>query len=421
MRSIHPLLSCAIVAIRAAVALSAQSQPFSSGVPAGFTQELYAVSTGGYGGIAFAPNGDVWMTECQFNNGSLHRFSASTTIMVNGTNIHPEIAVAPSDTGCGLVNHPNGLMYSVTTDGITELDPNTGAVLRTLGDPGFLSLVVDPRTDRLIYNHVFGCPDTGACLYTLDPVTGDNRLFISFSADQVTGIDGIVFDPSGERLYISAALGYDTRVAVIRRTGKTKGVLERFLGDGKGLSPDGLVFHRGHHELFTNDNAGTITQWDVNNDIETTFASGGFRGDLANVGSDGCAMLSQNATRYADGTETSDSSIVRVCGGFNTEHGIVSGHLRPVNETHKVRTAAPLTAVLRDPSGDPLSNYPITFTVLSGPNAGLTRNTATGIDGRAEFLYTSATAGTDVAVATYTFNSQAMQTNQAQIIWTPRK
>jgi hypothetical protein len=50
--------------------------------------------------------------------------------------------------------------------------------------------------------------------------------------------------------------------------------------------------------------------------VQTLLATGGFRGDLVQVGADACLYLTQDGTRYGDGTVTAEQSIVRVCGGF---------------------------------------------------------------------------------------------------------
>jgi uncharacterized repeat protein (TIGR01451 family) len=46
------------------------------------------------------------------------------------------------------------------------------------------------------------------------------------------------------------------------------------------------------------------------------FASGGFRGDLLQVGADGCIYLTQAQTRHDDAAMTDENSLVRICGGF---------------------------------------------------------------------------------------------------------
>src|SRR5205823_3897411 len=52
--------------------------------------------------------------------------------------------------------------------------------------------------------------------------------------------------------------------------------------------------------------------------------SGAFRGDLAQVGPDRCLYLSQDRTRYADATVSTEDSIVKICGGFaSTSQSVV--------------------------------------------------------------------------------------------------
>lgn len=66
----------------------------------------------------------------------------------------------------------------------------------------------------------------------------------------------------------------------------------------------------------------------------SAFAAGGFRGDLLQVGTDGCIYATQGrdalpddpGTRYDDGTTTTEDSIVRICadgpGGFEPPAGV---------------------------------------------------------------------------------------------------
>ncbi|HWW83411.1 MAG TPA: SdrD B-like domain-containing protein, partial [Vicinamibacterales bacterium] len=88
--------------------------------------------------------------------------------------------------------------------------------------------------------------------------------------------------------------------------------------------------------IVTNNNDGTMTRFDFTNDDYTTaptatmFASGGFRGDLTQVGADGCIYATQSqggggattldGARYDNTMVTTESSVVRICepngGGF---------------------------------------------------------------------------------------------------------
>ena len=125
----------AAVVITTVLALGT-GQSFTSFLESGYEQELYgAVDLGAdedgvartvLGGVAFAPDGDVWSAECQFgfNGTRLYRFdSQNNSPMVHMTStLHPATAV---DTmgGCGLVNHPDGVhMYSNSAVGVFQLD-----------------------------------------------------------------------------------------------------------------------------------------------------------------------------------------------------------------------------------------------------------------------------------------------------------
>jgi len=53
-----------------------------------FTQHLFGTTGGFLGGVAFAPNGDVWADNCVGDSGSLHRFAQGATYQTNGTTLH---------------------------------------------------------------------------------------------------------------------------------------------------------------------------------------------------------------------------------------------------------------------------------------------------------------------------------------------
>jgi hypothetical protein len=93
--------------------------------------------------------------------------------------------------------------------------------------------------------------------------------------------------------------------------------------------PDGISFHAQSPKfVITNNTDGTITRFDFPADdftqvpVQSVFASGGFRGDLSQVGSDGCVYITQDGTRYNDGTVTDENSLVRICGGFAPPPGV---------------------------------------------------------------------------------------------------
>ncbi|MCX6693077.1 MAG: PEGA domain-containing protein, partial [Methanomicrobiales archaeon] len=74
----------------------------------------------------------------------------------------------------------------------------------------------------------------------------------------------------------------------------------------------------------------------------------------------------------------------------------------PPSATNPVGTSHTIVATLKYPDGTPLSDEPLTFTIVSGPNTGRTEDAWTNISGSAAFSYTGTSAGTDTVKVTYT-------------------
>ncbi len=307
------------------------AEPFTFLKP-GFTQSLYGVSPHFMGGVAFALDGDPWVNDCQFSGSELHRFDAQTTIIVNNTTLHPGTQI-PSNAGCGLTNHQDGNLYSNTSLGVVRLDVNTGVQLSPpMGPPGnALGIAPDPVTGHVVYVGE-NCRGTGTCtLISLNPADttfSELAVLVGFQF-----IDGIYFNPDGSKLFLATrSPGFE--VTAVNRDGS---IDQRIPLPSE---PDGLAFHR-TGTIITNNIDGTMSEIDVGTEPPTVslFASGGFRGDLSQVGSDGCLYVTQDGTRYADGTVTGENSLVRICPDFVTPPGV--GFL-----TFPLRNKGPFTAMI---------------------------------------------------------------------------
>jgi hypothetical protein len=331
-RPISLLLVATCLFVGTAGHLNAQ-QPFPFLQP-GLTQELFA--TGPLppgeidGGIAFAPNGDLWVDSC--NRNTLFKFQSDVTTVVNGTPVHPQAPGSPISViaGCGLTNHPDGTMYSNTGGGVTNLDAITGAQLRpTFGPQGNgLGIAVDPQTDNLIYVGGIGgsCFGTPPCtIVSVNPVTAVASTFANLDPADATFIDGIFFDPTGNFLFM-AVRNPDRGLTVLNRNGA---VIQHV---SMNTFPDGVAFHTQPDYVVTNDNSGTISRFDFPGDdftaapTQSLIASGGFRGDLSQVGPDACLYVTQAGTRFLDGTLSADNSVVRICPNFVPQPGVVPAH-----------------------------------------------------------------------------------------------
>ena len=293
----------------------------------GFSQEITGISSDFMGGIAFAPDGDVWVNDCLFNGSHLHRYDIQGVAPeVNGTKLHPETIVS-SNAGCGMTNHPDGFIYSNTSLGAVQIDPSSGAATGVVfGPPGnALGIAPDPQTGDIVYV-AENCRFTGVCdIVTVDPVTKASSNSVRLGTVQF--IDGIFFSPDGSQLFL-AQRNPMFAVTIVDRTsaGARTGTLNRSINLPS--EPDGIAFHGVGGFVVTANTDGTISKLTLGPDAVSTFASGGGRNDLSQVGPDTCLYTTQdNFTRYDNGTVTNQSSLVRICPGFVPPPGVIKGKI----------------------------------------------------------------------------------------------
>jgi uncharacterized repeat protein (TIGR01451 family) len=300
--------AAAVLCALAIPAIATAGQSFTFLQP-GFTQAIYGVSPTFMGGVAFAPDADPWVDTCAPDSGSMTRFDGSTTYVVNGTTLH-QGTVFPSSAGCGLANGVNGNVYTNTFAGVRELDPDTGAPIGgPFGPAGnALGIAPDPQTGDLVY---VGSDGT---LYKVD----QGLTVVSTFSTVTTGnfVDGLAWSPDGNFVFLSNRLP-TTQLTILDRNGNLVQNVPM------ANEPDGIAFHASSPKfVVTNNTSGDMTRFDFPADdytqvpIQSVFASGGFRGDLSQVGADSCLYLTQDGTRYDDGTVTSEDSLVQICGGF---------------------------------------------------------------------------------------------------------
>jgi hypothetical protein len=91
--------------------------------------------------------------------------------------------------------------------------------------------------------------------------------------------------------------------------------------------------------------------------------------------------------------------------------------LDPAAQTHATFSAATVTAVLANGCGDPLQGATVTFTVLSGPNAGTTGTAVTDANGNASFTYSSTLTGTDTLEASVSNPAGTITSNTVTVTW----
>jgi len=300
--------TAAVLCALAIPAIATAGQSFTFLQP-GFTQAIYGVSPSFMGGVAFAPDADPWVDTCPFDGGSMTRFDGASTFVVNGTTLHPGTLFS-SSAGCGLANGTNGNIYANTSAGVRELDPNNGAPIGgPFGPPGnALGIAVDPLTGDLVY---VGADGT---LYKVNEALTVSSTFSTVTSTNF--VDGVAWSPDRNFVFLSNRMPSD-QLTILDRSGN--------LVQNVPMSsePDGIAFHASTPKfVVTNNTTGDMTRFDFPGDdytqipVQTVFASGGFRGDLSQVGADSCLYLTQAGTRYDDGTVSGENSLVQICGGF---------------------------------------------------------------------------------------------------------
>src|SRR5207247_10771973 len=141
------------------------------------------------------------------------------------------------------------------------------------------------------------------------------------NTSQIAYVDGLAFDPTGAYIFLTNRRPSFSLVVIDRVTGR---VPQQVLMTSE---PVGLAFHASPDFVLTNNQDGTLTRFDflagyAAAPAQSTFASGGFRGDLMQVGPDGCVYLTQDGTRYDNGDQDRKNSIVQICGGFVPPPGV---------------------------------------------------------------------------------------------------
>jgi hypothetical protein len=93
--------------------------------------------------------------------------------------------------------------------------------------------------------------------------------------------------------------------------------------------------------------------------------------------------------------------------------------LAPLSATNPVGGSHTVTATVQDANGVPIVGRTVTFSVVSGPNAGKTGTAATNSAGQASFTYSDTNPGTDTIQATFVNSQGATEiSNMVTKVWT---
>ncbi len=177
---------------------------------------------------------------------------------------------------------PNGALFGSRATEIIELDPSTGATLRSVAD-GFselAGLAFDIRAGKLVVADY-----RASSLYEIHPETGER--FLRATGDLLGRPDGIVLDESG-RVYVA---GYGRKHVLVVESDGTISDLGSIPGgpDGVALGGAGGPFAG---SVIVNQRDGQVVALGADASL-TTLASGGTPGDLVAVDSEGYLYVTQ--------------------------------------------------------------------------------------------------------------------------------
>lgn len=309
------------------LAASAQAAQFSYLNPA-YQQEIYTGPLVGGPGMAWTSSGHL-LTR---NGGNILEYSPTVDSSYLATGVHSVIATHTiggllTSSAYGMVNGKDGYIYVTTGTGLQRIDPTTWTVTTpgtelpgsTVPSGATWGITVLPN-GKIVY--VAGAATDQVWVY--DPVAQTNALIYTAP----TLIDDIEASPTGE---IALAGQGNNSVILITATGTVLTTVTSSTVNNTAGShfADGLAFGWGAAatKLFSNDNEGSITEYDFSAGYttllsSTTIASGGSYGDLAAVGPDCALYVSQfynggyhNSAYFGtnwNGGTNNDPSITRI-------------------------------------------------------------------------------------------------------------
>ena len=357
-------------------------------------------------GSAFDASGNLLVVDTR--NGFIYRFGpqggvADATTQVNATAI--------SGNPYGLVFGKDGKLYlgRLTANDILEINPATGAIIRTVAAApdvtAPLGMAIDPLSGDLFVNQRFSAnmvrianPASATPTVTTYASPGTaSQLTVApngtfFSAvnppDQVTRIAG-TNTPQPAATTVVTSVPQEIGIAV----------------SANGNLPALLLMNRLN---------GVITKVDLGTTPPTLsdIFTGGSRGDFATLGPDGCFYATQ--TDRVIKVTSADGSCPFAPTSLQPNLRLTPAAVIPNPPTGSPVTFTATLHNITAPTG-----ITVTFTV-SGANP-QTKLVQTDANGVATFTYTGAHTGTDTIAATAAVGSTALTANPATLTWAAGK
>ena len=344
-----------------------------------------------YGGLGTAWTADGRMLRRA--NGQIVEYSATQSFNTRGTDMFNRDIIhnVPGlPAGHGMTNGTDGFLYANSPEGLYKVDPNTWAATRVGATYSYSYCATGYWAYSWWYGSYWVCTSYGTAqrgygyhygigtlsdgrivrevnntVWMYNPANGtDVQIFTESNLiDDLTTVS----TPAGD--YIALASRYKQQVVIIDPNGNeiNRVNVRGYIGTA---NPDGMAFGGG--SLYTGNTDGSVSRFDFTgpgftgtaSEVIVAYHAGGY-GDLSTVGPDGAFYMTQNQTRYDDGSTTGGWTMIRLSipGGFDTPPGVPSNKAPTANagvaQTVECTGAASANATLNggastDPDGDAL-------------------------------------------------------------------
>lgn len=395
--------------------------PFATGFATGalFFGNINFGACSGVATPAFL-NGNVYLPN--FFNGDVFKFGAGGGAVSNAnklTTIGPTLSwpVVGKDGRLYAIRVATHASPPNFTDGaILELDPNTGAVLRTVAAnlPCSEGLVVDPLSGDLFFDdQCFGAGFDPSLFRVRNPSSANPTVEVYATLPFITN-GQIVFSPKGTIYVVS---NYNQQSPPVIRVSGTNGPQPPTVTQLPGVVSNywlniGNVDATGEAKTLITLANGKLQLTDITTNPPTITATltDNIGGGI--IGPDGCLYMPNQNVLYKLTDPTGGCSFLPT----NATPAIT---LTPtaVSPNPAQGTAQTFTATIRNVTVP--ADTPVFFMVTgANPRFQLVRTNASG---QASFSYTAISEGRDTIVATATVNNAALTSNKAQVTWAAGK
>jgi hypothetical protein len=375
------------------------------------------VNYGGCSGVTVPGFLDENLYVPNFFNGDLFKIGLGGGVVSNANKLStlgPTLGWVVVGKDSRLYALRSGTGGNFNTGIVVELDPSTGAVLRTLASNLTCpqGLVVDPLSGDLFFiDACFGAGSDNPSLFRTKNPSSANPTTAVYATLPFTPNGQIVFSPKGT---IYVASGYTQQTPPVIRVSGTNGpnpptvtqlpgVTSTYWLNIGHVGPDGEAT-----ALITLNNDGKLKLTDITTNPPTTTAE--LTKDIGGgvIGPDGCLYMPQGNALYKLTDPTGGCS-------FLPTNATLSLTLTPtsVSPNPAQGTAQTFTATFRNATV-PVAT-PVLFQV-TGANT-LFKLGRTDANGQASFSYTGISDGPDTIVAIAAINNTDLTSNKAQVTW----